>query len=168
MLARFLEAAWNGLQGGTVGLMARAVNCAADRPEARWEIADAESESAPFGPPIDNAFLTDDFCRALGYESPAVEFHGPVRSSVPALLLTGTLDATNPVENAREVAQSLSNAVVLDIEHAVHEALPAPAVQDVVVDFFRGAHVQGQRITVSPPRFATIADALQAPPQRAR
>jgi hypothetical protein len=35
VLARFAEAAWNGLAGGTVGLMARAVNCAADRPDSR-------------------------------------------------------------------------------------------------------------------------------------
>lgn len=168
VLSRFLETAWNGLQGGTVGLMARAVNCAADRPEARWKIAARESESAPFGTPIDNAFLTDDFCRALGYESPPVEFHGPVRSSIPALLLTGTLDATNPVENARDVAQNLPNAVVLDVENAAHEALPVPAVQDVVMDFLRGADVHERRITTSLPHFATIAEALQASPQRGR
>lgn len=168
VLARFLETAWNGLQGGTVGLMARAVNCAADRPGARWEVAARESESAPFGTPIDNAFLTDDFCRALGYESPSVEFQGPVRSSIPALLLTGTLDATNPVENARDVAQNLSSAVVLEVENAAHEALPVPAVQDVVMDFLRGADVHGRRINASLPHFATIAEALQVPPQRAR
>ena len=168
VLARFLEMAWNGLQGGTVGLMARAVNCAADRPKARWEVAQRESESAPFGTPIDNAFLTDDFCRALGYESPSVEFHGPVRSSIPALLLTGTLDATNPVENARDVAQTLSNAVVLDVENAAHEALPVPAVQDLLMDFLRGADVRGRSLTASLPRFATIAEALEVPPQRTR
>ncbi len=168
VLTRFVETAWNGLSGGTVGLLARAVNCAADRPRARWQAAARESKSAPFGDPIDNAFLTDNFCRAVGYESPFVEFPGPVRSSIPALLLTGTLDATNPVENARDVAQGLSNAVVLDVENAAHEVLPVPAVQDVVVDFLRGADVHGRRITTSLPHFATVAEALQASPQRGR
>jgi pimeloyl-ACP methyl ester carboxylesterase len=168
VLTRFVETAWNGLSGGTVGLMARAVNCSADRPRARWHAAASESKAAPFGTPIDNAFLTDNFCRAVGYESPSVEFPGPVRSSIPALLLTGTLDATNPVENARDVAQGLSNAVMLDVENAAHEVLPVPAVQDIVVDFLGGEDVRGRRITTSLPHFATVAEALQASPQRGR
>ena len=161
ILTRFVETAWNGLNGGMVGLMARAVNCAADRPEARWKVAAMESESAPFGTPIDNAFLTDDFCRAVGYDTPSVEFPGPVRSSIPVLLLTGTLDAANPIENARDVARDLTNAIVLDVENAAHEALPAPAVQDVIVSFLHGADVRGRRITASTPHFATIAEALR-------
>ena len=32
ILAKFVESAWNGLSNGTAGLMARAVNCSADRP----------------------------------------------------------------------------------------------------------------------------------------
>jgi pimeloyl-ACP methyl ester carboxylesterase len=168
VLTRFVEAAWNGLGGGTVGLMARAVNCAADRPEARWRVAAGEGATAPFGAPVDNAFLTDDFCRALGYETPAVEFPSPVRSSVPTLLLTGTLDATNPVENAREVAQYLTNAVLLEVENTAHEALPVPAVQDVVVDFLRGVDVCGRRIAATLPHFPTVAEVLQAAPPRER
>lgn len=49
LLSRFVQAAWNGLNAGTVDLMARAVNCAADRPRARWDVAARESASAPFG-----------------------------------------------------------------------------------------------------------------------
>src|SRR5215207_4936661 len=146
VLARFAEAAWNGLGGGTAGLMARAVNCAADRPAARWRAIEAEGRTAPFGTPIDDAFLTDEFCRAVGRDAPPVEFAGPVASRVTALLITGTLDATNPAENARDVARGLANAVLLDVENAAHEALPVPAVQDAVVDFLRGADVRGRRI----------------------
>lgn len=168
VLTRFAEAAWNGLGGGTVGLLARAVNCAADRPDSRWRIIARESDTAPFGPPIDNEFLTNNFCRAVGYDAPPVEFVGPVISSVPALLLTGTLDASNPVENARDVARGLANAVLLDVENAAHEALPVPAVQDVVVDFLRGGNVRGRRLVAEPPHFATIEEALKPGPERGR
>jgi hypothetical protein len=165
VLTRFVEAAWNGLTAGTVGLMARATNCAADRPAARWEAAARESTTAPFGAPFDNAFLTDDFCRALGDDVTTVEFSGPVRSAVPVLMLTGALDATNPIENARDVALGLLGAIVLEVEHAAHEALPVPAVQDVVVEFLSGADVHGRRIAAARPRFPTVAQALEAGPR---
>ena len=164
VLTRFVEAAWNGLAGGTVGLMARAVNCAADRPASRWETVRSESASAPFGSPIDNEFLTDEFCRALGYGASPVEFPGPVVSSAPLLLLTGTLDATNPVENATEVGRGFPNSVSLEIASAAHEALPVPAVQAVVVDWFRGAEVRGRPLAAPPPRFPSV-EAAAAPPR---
>lgn len=161
LLARFVEAAWNGLNAGTVGLMARAVNCAADRPRARWDLAAGERAAAPFGEPIDNAFLTDEFCRAVGDRPPPAEFPRPVRSAIPALLLTGGLDATNPIENQRDVARGLTNSVAIEVEHAAHEALPVPGVQDAVVDFFRGVDVRGRRLSAPRPRFVTIAEALR-------
>jgi pimeloyl-ACP methyl ester carboxylesterase len=166
VLTKFVEKTWNDLGAGTVGLMARAVNCAADRPNSRWEIVARESRTAPFGSPFDNELLTNDFCRAVGYNAPPVEFVRPIRSSAPTLLLTGVLDATNPVENARDVARGLANAVLLEVENAAHEALPAQAVQDVIVDFLRGADVRGRRIVSAAPHFATVEEALKPGPQR--
>lgn len=167
VLTRFAEAVWNGLAGGTVGLMARAVNCAADRPESRWDIVRSESATAPFGSPIDNEFLTDEFCRTVGYTVRTVEFVRPLESSAPVLLLTGSLDATNPIENAAEVSRGFANAVSLEVENAPHEALPVSAVQDVVLDWFRGADVRGRRLAASPPSFASV-EAAAAAPQRGR
>jgi pimeloyl-ACP methyl ester carboxylesterase len=168
VLARFAEAAWNGLAGGTVGLMARAVNCAADRPDSRLETVRSEAATAPFGNPIDNAFLTDEFCRAVGYTAAPAEFAGHVTSSVPLLLLTGSLDATNPLENAAEVARGFVNAVSLEVANAAHEALPLRAVQEVVVDWFRGADVGGRRIAAPAPRFSSVEEAAAPAPQHRR
>jgi pimeloyl-ACP methyl ester carboxylesterase len=168
VLTRFAEAAWNGLSAGTVGLMARAVNCAADRPDSRWEAVRSDSASAPFGSPIDNEFLTLEFCRAAGYTAVPVEFHDAVRSQVPLLLLTGSLDATNPLENAVEVARGFPNAATLEVTNAAHEALPAPAVQSVVVDWFRGADIRERRLAVPPPRYLPVEEAAALPSQRER
>jgi pimeloyl-ACP methyl ester carboxylesterase len=168
LLAQFTESAWNGFAGGTVGLMPRAVNCAADRPRSRWDAVTTEAATAPFGAPFDLQFLTDEFCRAVGYATPPVEFDGPVRSQVPALLVTGELDATNPVENARAVARDLPNAVLVEVANAAHEALPVPEVQDLVVDFFRGEDVRGRRVVAAPPTFPSVEEALRAAPARRR
>ena len=168
VLARFVEAAWNGLAGGTVGLMGRAVNCAADRPASRWQMVRSESATGPFSIPLDDEVLTDEFCRAAGYTTPPIEFNGSVTSAVPALLLTGSLDATNPIENATAVAGGFSNAVSLEVANAVHEMLTVPAVQDVVVDWFRAVDVRGRPIAAPAPRFASVDEAAAPPPQRGR
>jgi pimeloyl-ACP methyl ester carboxylesterase len=161
LLGRFVERLWNGLTQSTVGLMARAVNCAADRPRSRWALIARDARRSPFGSPLDNAVLTDDFCAAIGYRQPEVEFPTPLRSEVPALLLTGVLDATNPVENARAVGRGLPRAILLTIENAVHEALPIPAVQDVVVAFLSGEDVRGRTVIAPVPRFPTVEAALE-------
>ncbi|HEY0672457.1 MAG TPA: alpha/beta fold hydrolase, partial [Longimicrobiales bacterium] len=168
VLTRFADAVWNGMARGTAGLMARAVNCAADRPDTRWRMVMAESVQAPFGAPIDNEFLTNVFCRRVGYVAPPVEFARPVISTAPLLLLTGDLDATNPIENAREVARGFSNVVSLEVANAAHELLPLSAVQDVVIDWFRETDVSGRRVVAPLPRFSSIENAAIPIPQRTR
>jgi pimeloyl-ACP methyl ester carboxylesterase len=161
VLTRLVEAAWNGLNTSAVQLMARSVNCSADRPASRWSLANSESTTAPFGPPIDNAFLTKRFCIAIGYPGTVTEFSRPIRSSIPSLLITGELDATNPIENAREVAAGLTSSTLLEVSNVAHEALTVGAVQDVIVDFLRGTDVRGRQITGSRPHYLSITEALQ-------
>jgi pimeloyl-ACP methyl ester carboxylesterase len=160
VLTRFVENAWNGLANGSVALMARSVNCAADRPQSRWELVRNESAASPFGSPIDNAFLSKRFCIAVGYPGTPVEFARPMRSPVPTLLITGALDATNPIENARDVARGLVNSTVLEAANVAHEALPVDSVQAVVIDFLKGTDVRNRQVSAPRPHFLTITQAL--------
>jgi pimeloyl-ACP methyl ester carboxylesterase len=168
VLLRFVEAAWNGLSTGTVGLLGRAVNCAADRPSPRWAIVREEAKSAPFGNPVDNDFLTDELCRAVGYTSAPVEFGGPVTSRAPVLMITGALDGTNPTANALDVARGFPNGVLLEVENAAHEVLPLSPVQEAVADWFRGRDVSGRRLSAPPPRFLPVDEASLLPTPRGR
>ncbi len=165
VLAQLADGAWNDLYAGSTLLMGRAVDCSADRSPARWAAASHQAASAPFGMPIDDMVLADSFCEAVGYKKRAVEFAHPVHSAAPVLLLTGSLDATCPVENAQDVARGLPHAVLLDVVNAQHEALTEPSVQDAVVDFLRGSDVRGRRLIADPPQFLSIDDAAR-PRQR--
>ena len=166
VLTRFVESAWNGLNTSPVQLMARSVNCAADRPASRWALAAAESAAAPFGSPIDNAFLTKRFCIAIGYPGTVKEFSRSLRSAIPVLLITGALDATNPAENARDVAAGLTSSTLLEAGNVAHEALPVAAVQDVILEFLRGADVRSRQVAGPRPHYLTIREALSPPPRR--
>ena len=112
-----------------------------------------------------NAFLTKKFCIAIGYPGTVKEFSRPFRSAIPSLLITGALDATNPVENARDVAAGLRNAVMLEVANTAHEALPVPAVQDVIVDFLRATDVRNRQVGSTRPHYLTVTESL-LPPQR--
>ena len=168
VLTKVVDAAWNGFGSSPVALMARAVNCAADRPQTRWDVATMESAAAPFGPPIDNSFLTKRFCVAVGYPKNPVEFAQPVRTPIPTLLITGALDATNPIENARDVARGLTNSTVLEVANAAHEALPVESVQNVIIEFLRGVDVRNRQLATARPHYLTVQEALAADGNRIR
>jgi hypothetical protein len=48
------------------------------------------------------------------------------------------------------------------------QALPVPAVQDVILDFLSGADVSGRYIVADRPRFVSVEDAAAFAPQRGR
>jgi hypothetical protein len=45
------------------------------------------------------------------------------------------------------------------VENGFHETLPAPEVQDIVGDFFKGQDVSGRRITFARPVFLNLEQA---------
>ena len=128
---------------------------------ARRSMVVAESRSTGYLPPIDNQFVSNEFCKSIGAGRAGPEFRKPVSSAVPTLLLTGTLDATNPKANADDVARSLRGAINKDIVHAAHEALTHTAVQDVIVDFLKGIDVRGRSVVVTTPRYRSMEEILK-------
>ena len=51
-----------------------------------------------------------------------------VASDAPTLLVAGSLDGRTPVENARDVAETLPNAELLVVEDAAHDLFGRPEV----------------------------------------
>ena len=167
VLARLAESDYRALGDGPTGLMARAVMCATGlQPGAR--LPDANRAETVFGEPVDNEFLSARFCAAIDCRGLSPEFAGPVRSNVPALFITGSLDCTTPLSNADQVRSGFPHAIAVEVENGGHETLPVPAVQAVVVAFFRGGPEPAPRIAAAPPRFASIAEAKQVRAARGR
>ena len=65
------------------------------------------------------------------------------------MLITGTLDAINPVHNAREVARTLRNATVIAVDGAQHEALTIDVVQRAVLAFLGGKAIAATTLTTT-------------------
>lgn len=101
------------------------------------------------------AFPYPDVCGVVHELVPGLdlgdEFRAPVRSDVPTLFISGTLDGVTPVGNAVEVAGSFTNAAHLVIHGAAHSDelfLSSPEIGRRIRDFFAGEDVETGSLAV--------------------
>jgi pimeloyl-ACP methyl ester carboxylesterase len=86
-------------------------------------------------------------------------FRAPVVSAIPTLILHGTWDTSTPIENAREVASTLSNGQLVEVVEGGHGALYNllkrwPPMRSQLALFLRGERVRfPPQVTLSPVSF---------------
>ena len=163
VLSRLIEPLYNSFSRGGSSLMARAINCAMGASPARVARAKAEAEWTVLGLPFDDVMMSPDYCQAIGAAEPDAESWRPFASDVPTLFLSGSLDSNTPPSQAEEVRYGFGRGVHLVVENGGHETLPIAAVQEAVVDFFRGVDVGGRRLTAGPISFLAVEEAAIQP-----
>ena len=93
------------------------------------------------------------------------DFHAPVRTTTPLLLLAGSDDPVTPPEFARQVAHGLgASALVVEIAGMGHGQLAAPCVDQVMTRFIASGTVAGLDVSCTKrdhpvPFFTTFAGA---------
>jgi len=125
-------------------------------PERRRRVA-REAKDALLGDIMDFPFL--DVCDAWGSPDLGPAFRRPVRSRVPVLFISGTLDARTPPSNAEEIRKGFPNSSHLIIDGAVHSDplfLSSPKIKDVMLEFMKGQPVSTARIALPPMKFAPV------------
>lgn len=98
-------------------------------------------------------------CDAWGSPDLGDEFRAPVKSNVPTLFISGTLDARTPVSNAEEYRAGFTNSAHLIIAGAVHSDplfLSSPKIKDVMLEFMKGARISTERIELPPFEFMKL------------
>lgn len=93
------------------------------------------------------------------------EFRSPLKSNVPVLFISGTLDARTPVSNAEEYRKGFATSTHMIIDGAVHSDplfLSSPKIKDGMMEFLRGQTVTVTQIAGPPMRFAPLVSS-QAP-----
>jgi pimeloyl-ACP methyl ester carboxylesterase len=133
--------------------MAMAMDCSAG-----WSAERLAQTSREAGPALFsnvNLQWSSNICKEFATAGGAVQ---PPRlwSTVPALFLSGTLDANTPPFQAEEMRWGFPDSVHLMVENGGHETLPAGEVQAVVVDFFKGEDVSNRRVAFARPKFLSI------------
>jgi pimeloyl-ACP methyl ester carboxylesterase len=79
------------------------------------------------------------------------DFRQPVTSDVPTLILVGDLDARTPVENALEIAGTLTKGHVVVLENAAHQfdLFGSAPIRAVLGQFLRGERSTATRLALA-------------------
>jgi pimeloyl-ACP methyl ester carboxylesterase len=115
-------------------------------PQRRQRI-EREQATSLLGQAIDFPF--PQICAAWGVPDLGPEFRSPVRSEVPALFISGTLDTRTPMSDATEVRRHFSRGVQVTIVGAGHGddlILSAPEIRQTILRFLSGQAVSDIRI----------------------
>jgi pimeloyl-ACP methyl ester carboxylesterase len=138
------------------------MDCASGQSAARRERIRREAPLTLLGSAMNDPF--PDVCDAWNAPDLGDEFRSPVKSTVPVLFISGTLDARTPVANAEEYRTGFSNSHHLILEGAVHSDplfLSSPRIKDVMLEFMMGRSPSTERITVSPIAFTPLTAAAK-------
>ncbi len=101
-------------------------------------------------------FPFPDVCEAWKAPDLGDEFRAPLKSDVPVLFISGTLDARTPVSNAEEYRTGFPNSTHIIIAGAVHSDplfLSSPKIKEGMMEFLRGQPVTTTKITAAPIKF---------------
>jgi pimeloyl-ACP methyl ester carboxylesterase len=155
-LAAFAERARRGWLGTA---MPYAMQCASGASAPRLARIREEEAHTTLGAELDFPF--PGICAAWGVPDLGAAFRAPVRSDVPVLLISGTLDARTPPENAREVRRDLTHAAELVVEGGGHGddlLLASPEIARRVERFLRGEPVADSVVALPPPAPAAVTN----------
>lgn len=134
--------------------MSYMMDCASGQTAARREQIAREAGQTLLGD-FSN-FPFPDVCEEWTAPDVGDAFRAPLRSDIPVLFISGTLDARTPVSNAEEYRKGFSNSTHIIIENAVHSDplfLSSPKIKEGMMEFLRGQPVTVQKITAPPMKF---------------
>lgn len=144
--------------------MSLATDCATGWSAARLERVNREARGALMSNV--NLQWSPDICRHTGSSDLGSSFRSRIRSTLPTLFVSGTLDPNAPPSQVEEVRRGFPKGAHLIVENGGHEILPATEVQNVIVDFFKGQDVSGRMLSFPRPRFVSVEEAKSPPPIR--
>ena len=130
--------------------MSFVMDCASGVSRQRWAQIKREEKTRMVGSLIDFPF--PEICEAWGRPDLGSTFRSPVRSNLPVLFISGTLDGRTPVSNADETRKGFPNSVHLIVEQAGHvdASMFKPKTIEVMLEFLKGLPVSTTRVA-SPP-----------------
>jgi pimeloyl-ACP methyl ester carboxylesterase len=154
-----LAQGWLNLsRGGSVGsAMAYMTDCASGLSNERRKQIAREAKTTLLSDVMDFPF--PDVCNAWGNPDAGDVFRAAVKSNVPTLFISGTLDVRTPPTNAEEVRKGFPNSVHLIIDGAVHSDplfLSSPQIKDVMLEFMKGQKISTTNISLEPLKFAPL------------
>jgi pimeloyl-ACP methyl ester carboxylesterase len=173
LMARLEQGDWTALAlasgrlrfGRLPSAMSVAMDCASGASAARRKQIAAEAGTTLLADAINVPF--PEVCAGLGIPDLGDDFRKPVRSKIPALLISGTLDGRTAPAHAESLRAGMPNAVHLVIDGAGHSDplfLSSPKILEAMKQFLAGEKVTITTAAappvrlVAPRRVVTLTD----------
>jgi pimeloyl-ACP methyl ester carboxylesterase len=122
---------------------------------ARWRRIVEEAKKSPFG--TARCLFSPEIDAALALRDPGDAARASIESDVPALFVSGSLDANAPPEQAERIARGFPRGILLVVENAGHEDLLShPESRKRVYDFIAGKNVEGGTVVAPKLRFVPV------------
>lgn len=137
--------------GTAPSAMSMAMDCASGISDARRRRIAEEAPRTHLGDAINAPF--PELCAGLGIPDVGNAFRAPLRSNVPALLISGTMDGRTRPRQAEELRMTMPNAVHLVIDGAGHSDplfLSSPKILEAMKTFMRGETLRERTIELPP------------------
>jgi len=134
--------------------MSYMMDCASGQTAARRDLIEREAKGTLLEDIFNFPF--PDVCTEWNAPDLGDEFRAPLKSDVPVLFISGTLDARTPISNADEYRKGFSNSTHMIIEGAVHSDplfLSSPQIKEGMMEFLRGQPVKTTKIQAPPFKF---------------
>ncbi|OLE52239.1 MAG: hypothetical protein AUG51_19105 [Acidobacteria bacterium 13_1_20CM_3_53_8] len=145
------------LRSGIGSAMSFMMDCSSGASPKRRQRIEREARTTLLGNAADLVY--PDVCNVWGNPDLGSSFRKPIRSNIPVLFISGTLDGRTPISNAEEVRKGFSHSTHLIIEGAWHGDplfLSSPKIRDVMLEFLRGAPISNTRIKLAPLQFVSL------------
>ncbi len=124
---------------GPLSAMSLVMDCASWASTQRLERINEEAKETLLGAAIDAPFPC--ICEVEGMPRLGDDFRAPLRSDIPALFVSGTLDGRTPISNAEEIAEGFTSHQHLTVRDASHGGdlfTSSPRIVELVKTFLRG------------------------------
>ncbi|NNF00658.1 MAG: alpha/beta fold hydrolase, partial [Pyrinomonadaceae bacterium] len=140
-------------------MMSIAMDCASGISGPRAARIEAEKRTTLFSDAVNMPF--PEICKAVNVPDLGKSFREPVKSTVPVLFISGTLDGRTPVSNAEFAQNGFKNSTHLIIDGAGHSDplfLSTPKIKETMLGFMRGNRLPSKiEVEMEKPfRFAPI------------
>ena len=156
ILARFVERRYNQFGQG-MNLMTIVMDASSGSTKERQAQIEREAKTALLGDTVNFPF--PGIGDIIGNPDLGDTYRMPIRTTVPTLFISGTLDNNTPPFQADEVRRLFRPSTHLIVDNAGHESMfVEPRVQQAMVDYLRGQDVSRVQIALLPLKFVPIPD----------
>jgi pimeloyl-ACP methyl ester carboxylesterase len=154
MLSRLVERRYNEYSAA-IPMMTLVMDVSSGATRERDAQIAREAKTALLGNVMN--FLFPEIGEVFGNPDLGDGFRSPIRTDVPTLFVSGTLDNNTPPFQADEVRRQFKQSAHIVIANAGHESmLDKPQVRQAIVDFLLGKDVSRVKIALPPLQFNPI------------